>query len=170
MVCEPHRVRFASDGPWRGETHRLCDRPGAATRLFEEMALAGATQVIVVSAVTGSDGPHALSAVRPGLRARAGELVASAEAASLEEAISATAHRFWGIYRIVPAHNPLGPFDLGGGFDDRSDRPFAVKELIARGYEDACRQFLEPVVGASGEAMRTATVVSNPAEDLPLRT
>ena len=170
MVCEPHRVRFAPDGPWRGETHRLCDRPGAATRLFEEIALAGATQVIVVSAVRGSDGPHALTAVRPGLRARAGELVASAEAAALEEATSATAHRFWGIHRIAPTHNPLGPFDLGGGYDDRSDRPFGVRELIGRGYEDAYRQFIEPVVGASGEAMRTATVVSDPAEDLPLRT
>lgn len=169
MVCEPHRVRFAPDGPWRGETHRLCDRPGAATRLFEEAALAGATQVIVVSAVTGSDGPHALTAVRPGLRARAGEFVASAEAAALDEAVSATAHRFWGVYRIAPGHNPLGPFDLAGGYDDRSDRPFSVKELIARGYEDACRQFLEPVVGASGEAIRTASVVSDPAEDLPLR-
>jgi hypothetical protein len=170
LVCEPHRVRFAPDGPWRGETHRLCDRPGAATRLFEEIALAGATQVIVVSAVTGSDGPHALTAVRPGLRARAGELVASAEAAALEEAISATAHRFWGVYRIAPSYNPLGPFDLAGGYDDRSDCPFSVRELIRRGYQDASRQFLEPVVGASGEAMRTATVVSNPAEDLPLRT
>jgi hypothetical protein len=26
-----------------------------------------------------------------------------------------------------------------------------MTELIDRGYEDACRQFIEPVVGASGE-------------------
>jgi hypothetical protein len=169
MVCEPHRVRFAPEGSWRGETHRLCDRPGAVTRLFEEVALAGATQLIVVSAVAGSAGPHALTAVRPGLRARAGEVIASAEAAALEEASSATAHRFWGIHRIAPAHNPLGPFDLGGGYDDRSDRPFALRELVSRGYEDAYRQFIEPVVGASGEAMQTATVIPDPAEDLPLR-
>ncbi len=55
------------------------------------------------------------------------------------------------IFTIRPAHNPLGPFDFSGGFDDRSDRRQPLAELISRGYEDAYHQFIEPVVGASGE-------------------
>jgi len=38
-----------------------------------------------------------------------------------------------------------------GGFDDRSDRRQPLGELIARGYEDAYHQFIEPIVGGSGE-------------------
>ena len=30
-------------------------------------------------------------------------------------------------------------------------RPHSLNELLAQGYEDAYRQFVEPVVGASGE-------------------
>ena len=55
------------------------------------------------------------------------------------------------VYTIRPVHNPVGPFDFTGGFDDRSDRRQALDELMSRGYEDAYRQFIDPVVGASGE-------------------
>ena len=58
------------------------------------------------------------------------------------------------IFIIRPAHNPIGPFDFAGGFDDRSDRRQALAELMSRGYEDAYHQFIEPVVGASGERVR----------------
>jgi hypothetical protein len=52
---------------------------------------------------------------------------------------------------VRPAHNPVGPFDFAGGFDDRSDRRQGLTELMMRGYEDAYHQFIEPVVGASGD-------------------
>jgi hypothetical protein len=52
-------------------------------------------------------------------------------------------------------HNPLGPLDFGGVFDERSDRIHTVAELVDRGYEDAYRQFIEPVVAASGERIET---------------
>ncbi len=55
------------------------------------------------------------------------------------------------IFTIRPAHNPIGPFDFAGGYDDRSDRRQRLAELMNRGYEDAYHQFIEPVVGASGE-------------------
>jgi hypothetical protein len=55
------------------------------------------------------------------------------------------------MYPIRPVHNPIGPFDFGGGFDDRSARRPSLTELMSRGYEDAYHQFIEPVVGASGE-------------------
>ena len=30
VATDPHLLRFPVEGPWRGETHRLCDRPGRA--------------------------------------------------------------------------------------------------------------------------------------------
>ena len=41
VATEPHLVTFSAEGPWRGETHRLCDRPGALARLLEEVAAPG---------------------------------------------------------------------------------------------------------------------------------
>ena len=52
---------------------------------------------------------------------------------------------------LLPAHNPIGPFDFAGGFDDRSDRKQPLG-MMTRGYEDI-RQFIEPVLGASGETV-----------------
>ena len=40
-------------------------------------------------------------------------------------------------------------------YDERSDRRYTVAELVDRGYEDAYRQFIEPVVAASGERIQT---------------
>jgi hypothetical protein len=33
---------------------------------------------------------------------------------------------------------------------------YALAELVDRGYEDAYRQFIEPVVGGSGDRLETA--------------
>ena len=44
-----------------------------------------------------------------------------------------------------------GRSTFAGGFDDRSHRRQGLGELMNRGYEDAYHQFIEPVVGASGE-------------------
>jgi hypothetical protein len=167
VVTDPHPITFSAESHWRGETHRLADRPAAITRLLEEVAAAGAEQVVVVSAVHDLAGPHALSAQRLDLRARVGEYIMAAEAAALRDAVAAHASGFAGLYEIRPAHNPIGPFDLAGGYDDRSDRVQGLRELMNRGYEDAYRQFIEPMVGASGEAMRGATLVPR-LEDLPI--
>ena len=51
----------------------------------------------------------------------------------------------------VRATIPLGPLDFGGVYDERSDRTLPLAELTDRGYGDAYRQFIEPVVGAGGE-------------------
>ena len=52
---------------------------------------------------------------------------------------------------VRPAHNPLTPLDFGGHYDERSDRRQTLGELVDRGYEDAYRQFIEPIVGAGSE-------------------
>jgi hypothetical protein len=155
LAVDPHLTSFAPDGPWRGEAHRLCDRPGSLSRLLEEVAAAGAEQVILVTASPPAGRPHELSASRGDLRGRAGEQLAAFEAAVLRDAVEQFTGRFAGLFVIRPAHNPLGPLDFGGVYDERSDRSHTLAELLDRGYEDAYRQFIEPVVGASGEKIAT---------------
>ena len=156
LVCEPELVTFAPDGFWRGETHRVCDRPGAVNRLLEEVAAAGATQAIVVSAVAPSAAPHQLRATRIDIRGRLGEFQLAAEAAAMRDALEMARLRFDSVYVVCPAHNPVGPFDVTGAYDEASDRRQGLQELMERAYQDAYRQFIEPVVGASGEHLARA--------------
>ena len=151
LICEPALVTFARDSFWRGETHRLCDRPGSVNRLLEEVAVAGVTQVIVVTAVAPAAAPHRLRVPRLDLRSRLGEYAAAGESASLRDALEMARLRFDSVYLICPVHNPVGPFDFAGAYDEASDRRQDLQELMDRAYEDAYRQFIEPVVGASGE-------------------
>jgi hypothetical protein len=155
IASEPHLLTFAPEGPWRGETHRLCDRPGALLRLIEEVAAAGAEQVIVVSALPGQGRPHELSSERGDLRGHAGEVLRAFETAGLRDVLEHWSGRFAGLFVVRPAHNPLGPLDFGGVYDERSDRTHTLAELVDRGYEDAYRQFIEPVVAASGDRLET---------------
>jgi hypothetical protein len=69
----------------------------------------------------------------------------------MRDAMEIARVRFESSYLICPAHNPVGAFDMGGAYDQSSDRRQDVAELMERAYEDAYRQFIEPVVGASGE-------------------
>ena len=41
LGCDPYLMTFPIESFWRGETHRLCDRPGAISRLLEELAAVG---------------------------------------------------------------------------------------------------------------------------------
>lgn len=151
LATEPHTIRFAPDAYWRGELHRLCDRPASLGRLLEELALLGVEQIVLVSAAPDSPGPHTLAPVRLDGRGRLGEYLQSTEAAIVRDASRQATAEGLRMFTIRPAHNPIGPFDIAGGFDDRSDRRQPLDELISRGYEDAYQQFIEPVVGASGE-------------------
>ena len=155
IATDPHLMRFPADGPWRGETHRLCDRPGGLERLLDEVANAGVEQVIVLSASPGPSRPHELVTGRGDSRGRAAEQLAAFEAAGLRDALSHAAPRFAGLYLIRPGHNPLGPLDFRGVYDERSDRRYQLRELLDQGYEDAHRQFVEPVVAVTGEGMET---------------
>lgn len=152
LATEPHQATFAADAYWRGETHRLCDRPASLIRLIDELIELGVQQVVLVAATPESAGPHALAAPRVDGRGRLGEYLQSSEAAILRDATTTTGGVR--IYTIRPVHNPIGPLDLAGGFDDRSHRSQPLAELMARGYEDAYHQFVEPVVGASGERIQ----------------
>lgn len=151
LVCEPHVIAYAADSFWRGEAHRLCDRPGSVIRLLEELSAAGVAQAIIVTAVAAGLRPHRLASARLDLRSRLGEFITGSESAALDDASETARMQFDAVYLIGPAHNPVGPFDVAGAYDEASDRRQDVVELMERGYEDARRQFVEPVVGASGE-------------------
>ena len=158
LATDMHDVHFAPDGYWRGETHRLCDRPGSLERLLQELGDLEIDQVILVSAAPESPGPHALAAPRLDGRGRLGEYVRSSEAAAVRDTLGRRRADDPRVFLIRPAHNPVGPFDFEGGFDDRSDRRQNLTELMSRGYEDAYHQFIEPVVGASGERVGSTAV------------
>lgn len=150
-VTDPRLVRFAPDSYWRGETHRLSDRPSSIGRLLEEAAAAGAEQVMLVAAAPEPRGPHELRPARRDGLGRVGEQLASAESAALADAVRHLHHRFQGVYLIRPSHNPIRPLDLSGAYDETSDRVQTLEELMGRGYEDTYRQFIEPFLGASGD-------------------
>jgi len=160
IATDPHALTFAPDAYWRGETHRVCDRPGSLTRILEELADLGVEQAILVSASPELLGPHALAAGRLDGKGRLGEYLQSTEAAAVRDATRLVAARTPGIstFTIRPGHNPIGPFDFSGEYDDRSDRRQPLTELMGQGYQDAYHQFIEPVVGASGERLGTDNV------------
>ena len=154
IVTDAHLIRFSEESPWRGERHQLCDRPGATARLLEEVANSGAEQVILVTALPESTGPYSVESSRRDARGRAGAQLAAIETPSVRDALASCADRFQNVFQIRPVHNPLGPFDFSGGYDERSDRMFRLQELLRVGWEDGFQQFVGPVVGASGEWIR----------------
>jgi hypothetical protein len=160
LATDWHPVTFAADGYWRGETHRLADRPAGLIRLIDELIDLGVEQIVLVSAAPETAGPHALAAPRLDGRGRLGEYLISSEAAVVRDATTTTAGLR--IFTVRPAHNPIGPFDFDGGYDDLSHRRQGLGELINRGYEDAYYQFIEPVVGASGERVGRAATTTRP--------
>jgi len=149
VLTEPHLVAFSPESYWKGETHRTCDRIAAVARLFDELAAAGVEQVIVVSADADRSTPHRLSKPLGSLESRMAEHLAAAETSAVRDAVASYKKRFKGVFVIQPAHNPIGPLDFGGTYDERSDRYQSLGELMDRGYEDAYRQFIEPVVGGA---------------------
>ena len=156
-LTEPALARFAPDSFWRGEVHRLIDRPASLARLLEEAAAAGAEQLILVSASPEPPGPHELARPRLDPLGRISEHASSMEAAAVRDAVRHVQHRFRAVYPIRPslqsgrrirsrtAPTTTAPIDV-----------IPLSELMERGYEDAYRDFIEPVVAASGETRATA--------------
>jgi hypothetical protein len=161
LLTAPALVEFPADAYWRGERHRLCDRPQLAARLVEELAGVGVEQVILASPAAPPAAPHAMRPRPAALRARAGELVRSIETAALDDAWAAAATRFSGVFVVRPDHNPIGPFNFGETYDESSDRRHTTADLIAQGYADAYRHFIEPVV-AAGERIDDVTITPRP--------
>jgi hypothetical protein len=150
VASAPHEVTFPDKSYWQGETHRWCDRPELVGRLIDEVARVGVEQVILVGAAPPAATPHDMRSRALDFRTRMGETLRSVETAAFQDAWAMAAGRFSGVFAIRPTHNPIGPFDFGGVYDESSDRARTIPELIRQGHDDAYRQFIEPVV-ATGE-------------------
>lgn len=153
LACEPYVITFPSHSFWQGEAHRFCDRPGGVGRLLQELSEVGVAQVIVVTAAAAIERPHRLAPALLAPRGRLGEVLTAWESAALRDALDVARTKFEGVHLIRPVHNPVGAFDFDGAYDEASDRRHELAELIERGYQDAYRQFIEPIVGASGEQL-----------------
>jgi hypothetical protein len=149
-VTAGRSITFPADHYWQGETHRLTDRAELVHRLIDEVLALGAEQIILVTAAPPAGTPHALGPKPADLKGRAGEWQRSIETAVIDDAIAHAATRFSGVFVIRPAHNPVGPFQFQGTYDESSDRLRSVADVIRQGYEDANRLFVEPVL-ASGD-------------------
>ena len=150
VLTDPHLVAFPVESYWKGETHRTCDRIAAVARLLDELGAAGVEQVIIVCADAARAAPHRMTRPRASFESRLAEEVAAAESAAVRDAVASHQQLFRGLFVIQPAHTPIGPFDFAGTHDDHSDRHRSLSELLDVGYEDAYRQFIEPVVGEAG--------------------
>jgi hypothetical protein len=148
VAAAPHVCEFSAESYWRGELHRLCDRPELVPRLIDEIAALGVEQVILVSPAAPAATPHGIRAVPIDLRARVGELLRSIETAALQDGSTLALTRFSGVFLVRPDHNPIGPFDFAGAYDPASDRTRTPAELMKQGYHDAYVQFIEPIVAA----------------------
>jgi hypothetical protein len=148
IATAPHTCDFPTDSYWRGESHRLTDRPELAGRLIEEIASLGVEQVVLISPAEPAGVPHGLRARPLDMRSRMGQVLRSVETAALQDAWTAASNRFSGVFVIRPDHNPIGPFDFSGTYDPASDRKRSTRELVEQGYRDAYQQFIEPVVAA----------------------
>ena len=148
-LTEPHLIAFSPESYWKGEAHRTCDRIGAVARLLEELAAAGVEQVIAVCPDSERSAPHQLGKPTGSLRSRVSEHLSAAETSAIRDSVSLQKKRFKGVFLIQPLHNPIGPLDFDGTYDERSDRYQSLGELVDRGYEDAYRQFIEPIVGGT---------------------
>jgi hypothetical protein len=148
VASAPHLLQFPTDSYWRGEIHRVCDRPELAVRLIDEIAAIGIEQVVLVGAAPPAAAPHGMRSRPVDLRGRMGEVLRSIETSVMHDACAAAVTRFSGVFLITPDHNSIGPFDFSGAYDEASDRRRAVDELLKHGYEDAYHQFIEPVVAA----------------------
>ena len=153
-VTAGRSMTFPADHYWQGETHRLTDRAELVHRLIDEVLALGAEQIIIVTPAPPAGTPHALGPRPADLKGRAGEWQRSIETAVIDDAITHAATRFSGVFVIRPAHNPVGPFQFQGTYDETSDRMRTPADLIRQGYDDANRLFVEPVL-ASGDRVDT---------------
>jgi hypothetical protein len=168
------RISFPRGGLYAGETHRITEATLLGGCGIAEAVAAGAEQVVVVSATPES---ALLSARRRGARARVNAVLAALERSAVDRELGETERlnrvvetlghrtsdggRAWQdpatgrlyrdlpVYPIRPERRSLLPLDLDGARDPATEVVETTPDLVQRGYEDAYRLFVEPVVGAA---------------------
>jgi hypothetical protein len=188
------RLSFPRGGPFPGETHRLTDATLAPGTGLSEALDAGAEQVILV---TGVPEAAATPSRRRGLGATADALLSLQERGSMQADV-ATAEtltrmietlghrtpdggrgwqdpangRIWrdfALYIVRPERRSLGALELDGSQDPATEVMETPEDLAERGFLDAYRLFVEPVVGAPApEPRRRQPVETEEGEPIEL--
>lgn len=180
FVTPMRRVSFPKGGLHGGQTHRLADATLVGGAGIAEALAAGAEQVILVTPVPEEAEPPAR---RRGARAHADGAIALLERRALERDVEAAerinrmvqtlghdtpAGRAWqdpatgrlfhefSLYVIRPTRRGLLPLEWDGAQDPGTEVLETPADLMERGYKDAYRLFVEPVVGALPEPRRPA--------------
>jgi hypothetical protein len=177
LLTSPVRVRFAREGPFPGETHRLADGLLAAGSGIAEALAAGAEQVVVVSPCPEAAAP---TPRRRGLQAALSAVAATRERQALEadlghyqmlgrvvltvghpmdeggraweDPATGTQHRSFGLWVVRPDGRNVWPLDWNGAREPATEVWERPADLMERGYRDAYRLFVEPVLGAVPDA------------------
>jgi Patatin-like phospholipase len=173
------RIAFPRGGIHAGEVHRLADAALVGGSGLSEALAAGAQQVIIV---TGVPGEALVPPRRRGPRALADGLLAALERRAVdrdvegaerinrmvetlghrnedggrgwEDPATGRLYRDIALYVIRPERRTLGPLELDGARDPASEVIETLDDLAERGYHDAYRLFVEPVVGGGEPAPR----------------
>jgi hypothetical protein len=187
------RVAFPKGGLHTGETHRLTDGTLVAGCGLSEALAAGADQVIVATAAPEEPGPPQR---RRGLRALADAILVSLERQCVDQDVRSAErinrmvetlghrtedggrawqdpatgrlYRDFALYVIRPERRSLGPLELDGARDPSTEVVETPADLVERGYRDAYRLFVEPVVGAAPEPRRAQPVEAEEGQPVEL--
>jgi hypothetical protein len=192
LTAPVRRVSFPRRGLFGGEVHRLSESTLGGGCGISEAILAGADQIVVVSAVpTQPSAPRR----RRGLRALADATHALLERQGVEQELHAAervnrivqtvghrledGRRAWqdpasgrtfrevSLYVIRPERRGIGPLEWDGALDPATEVREEPFDLVELGYRDAYRLFIEPILGAP-EAPRGAPAVPAPEEAVEL--
>ena len=188
------RVAFPRGGVFPGETHRLTDATLAAGSGLAEALEAGAEQVILVAGVPEEPatpgrrrGPGAVADALLALQERAAlqnDVVTSETVIRMVETLGhrtpdggrgwqdPATGRVWrdfSLYVVRPDRRSIGALELDGGLDPATEVIETPEDLAERGFRDAYRLFVEPVVGAPApEPRRRQPVETEEGEPIEL--
>jgi len=183
------RVTFPRRGLFGGEMHRLTESTLGGGCGLSDAIVAGAEQVIVVTAVPPVPsaprrrrGLHALADATEALLERRGLQQELDEAERMNRIVQTVGHRLesglraWqdpatgrtyrdvSLYVVRPERRALGPLEWDGAVDPGTEVREETTDLIDLGYRDAYRLFIEPVLGAP-ETPRRAAPAAQPHEE-----
>ena len=168
------RVTFPKGTPRAGEVRRLGDGMLVGGAGLAEAVAAGAEQIVLITAVPEvAPAPRA----RRGPWATLGAVASALERQAVSRDLQATerlnrmietlghdtadglrawqdpatgrTYRWVSLWVVRPEKRPLGPLDLDGSQEPATEVVDELVDLVDQGYRDACRQFVEPVVGAA---------------------
>ena len=153
LATEPHLATFAPEGVLARRDAPPVRSAGEPDPAARGAGRPGVEQVIVSSRLGAArTRSRAASAGRGDLDGgRAGEHLAVVRGRRPCATRRASTGRFAGFFTIRPAHNPIGPFDFAGGYDDDP-----IARCRSRADRPRLRGRLPPVHRAGGRRQRRA--------------